>query len=197
MNIILYSWTTYYTISLHKQKIQRETEQNNNNKSDLIQNKEPTCRLNWSEKRSRNKRSQIFSLPLFACDCYDFFLFFGFWWLCFFPRCCCLWWFKSKTVRMYYPECIKPISFNISLCIYLNICHYFARAFLYIYIAQGQADTKQVFVIILFFLLLYTCNASNKENYNFKIFFFNKISQHFKASFFFVCVFCCNTSNAI
>lgn len=48
-------------------------------------------------------------------------------------------------------ECIiqnvlKPISFNISLCIYLNICHYFARAF-FIYVAQGQADTKRVFVI--------------------------------------------------
>lgn len=58
---------------LTQTKDSRETEQNNNNKSDLIQNKEPTCRLNWSEKRSRNKRSQIFSLPLFACDCYDFF----------------------------------------------------------------------------------------------------------------------------
>lgn len=119
-----------------QQKIQEKQHQ-----SDLIQNKEPTCRLNWSEKRSRNKRSRIFFAALFfAYACYD--VFFILWFLMALFFFCCslllLWWFKSKTVRMYYPECIKPISFNISLCIYLNICHYFARDFFSPYIYRSR-----------------------------------------------------------
>lgn len=140
---------------LHNLRTQQKI-QEKQHKSDLIRNKEPTCRLNWSEKRSRNKRSQIFFAALFfAYACYDVFLisvaFDGsvFVVVVVFRCCCC----DDLNQKLW--ECIKPISFNISLCIYLNICHYFARAFLalhtYIYRSRTGRHKVEFFVRILLF----------------------------------------------